>query len=291
MTPKLQASPLRCSPRTTRCTWATPSTDAPGDAVRIEKNGQAIVSMDDWRRLAPPKHPGHWVPGRSALELARAWCGAAGPAMPAGLRELLDSRPETRNLRVDVVHPEHRIVFDEHGGEPRNADLAFVGEGPTGRVAVTVEAKADEPFGPTVGEAMAAALERAVGNPRSRGTERILGLVRALFNPAEKGQPFLTELQYQLLTGLAGTLAYAAESGARTAAFVVHEFITSKTRDERHAKNARDLESFLRRLGLLRPGDTQYTGFLGPVRVPASKHVPRSVDVLVGKVVTDVRSQ
>src|SRR5690606_10274883 len=64
------------------------------------------------------------------------------------------------------VFPERRIAFDSHAGEPRNADLAFVGVGPAGRVAVTIEAKADEPFGDTVAATLSSALERAVARAR-----------------------------------------------------------------------------------------------------------------------------
>jgi hypothetical protein len=46
--------------------------------MRIEKSGQRIQSLEDWRRLAPPKTDEHWVEGRSALEAARAWLEGAG---------------------------------------------------------------------------------------------------------------------------------------------------------------------------------------------------------------------
>ncbi len=88
--------------------------------------------------------------------------------MTEALRQLLDSREETRGMAIDTVLPEHRMLFDSHGGEPRNADLAFVGETPTGKVAVTIEAKADEPFGATVSETLAAALERGIETPADR---------------------------------------------------------------------------------------------------------------------------
>lgn len=48
--------------------------------MAVSKGGQPIRSLDDWRRLAPPKSPHHWVRGRSAQELARAWLDAEGIA-------------------------------------------------------------------------------------------------------------------------------------------------------------------------------------------------------------------
>ncbi len=137
--------------------------------MRTLKNGQPITSVCDWESLAGPKADYQWAKGGSAFELAEAWCGSGTPAMPDALRQLLDSREETRGVTVDVVLPEHRIPFDSHGGEPRDADLAFVGETPTGKVAVTIDAKADEPFGTTVAETLAAALERGIEAPESRG--------------------------------------------------------------------------------------------------------------------------
>jgi hypothetical protein len=61
--------------------------------------------------------------------------------------ELLASHAATRGVRLIDGVPEARIFFDRLGGEPRNADLALREEGADGPVAVTVEAKADEPFG------------------------------------------------------------------------------------------------------------------------------------------------
>jgi hypothetical protein len=38
-----------------------------------------IDSFKDWERLAPPKGANQWLDGRSAMELARAWCGDGAP--------------------------------------------------------------------------------------------------------------------------------------------------------------------------------------------------------------------
>jgi hypothetical protein len=258
--------------------------------MRVEKDGQSIASIEDWRTLAPPKRGDQWVEGRSACELARAWCGTGRPAMPDVLHALLQTRLETTNLLVNLAHPEHGIVFDDCGGEPRNADLAFVGEGSSGRVAVTIEAKADEPFGETVGEALAAALERAAKNPRSRGVDRIVGLARALFGGQKDARPPIVALRHQLLTGLAGTLAYAAETQSTLAVFVVHEFVTNQTSDDKHAANAADLNLFLRRLSPDAGIPLETGRLLGPLVVPGGSLVPTNIGVLIGKVVTDVRS-
>ena len=254
--------------------------------MRIDKNGRQVASLDNWKRFAGPKTDDQWVPGRSAYELARAWVGTGVPTMPDDFRALLDSRPETRDLSVDLVNPEHRIKFDDRGGEPRNADLAFLGRVGTRTVAVTVEAKADEPFGSTIADTVADALERGLKNNRSGGVGRAQDLIRALLPVRFKGLPHLGKLRYQLLTAIAGTLAYAVEHEAALGVLVVHEFDTYKTQAERHARNAADYGAFLHRLGGGSAGQQEPTGLQGPFVVPGSPLFETVPPILIGKVTT-----
>jgi hypothetical protein len=80
--------------------------------MRIEKDGKPIRTVQDWREQAPPKSKHQWVEGRSAYELAHAWCGLGKPAMPEALRLLLDSREETRGFVPELAFPEHRIPLN-----------------------------------------------------------------------------------------------------------------------------------------------------------------------------------
>ena len=257
--------------------------------MQIVKDGNRITSIADWEKFAPPKSRRQWVEGRSAYELARAWCGSGTVAMPPDLRELLESRQETRELSVHSVTPEERIRFDPHGGEPRNADLAFIGQTPAASVAVTIEAKADEPFSGTVAETLSAALERLVRNPRSKGVARVVGLSRALFHPAAEGQPKIATLRYQLMTATAATLAYASRHGASLAVLVIHEFVTPKTRDTRHVFNAADYRSFLSRLSGRPQPESQEGGLVGPLILPGAPLFEGVCPLLIGKVVTGRR--
>jgi hypothetical protein len=206
--------------------------------------------------------------------------------MPANIRGLLDSRRETRALSVDLAIPEYRIAFDTHGGEPRNADVVFVGRNAEATIAVTVEAKADETFGATVAQTMADALERLIVNPRSHGVRRVEDLVRSLLPVRGKGQPKAATLRYQLLTAAAGTLAYAGQVGASTAVMLVHEFVTDKTTDEKHAQNEADYAAFLHRVSGRRPSSPEMTRLLGPFKVPGAPMFGSPASLLVGKVVT-----
>jgi hypothetical protein len=51
------------------------------------------------------------------------------------------------------------VTFDGVGG-PRNADLNLIGRSKRGPVVISVEAKADETYGGTVGQALKSAAQR-----------------------------------------------------------------------------------------------------------------------------------
>lgn len=262
--------------------------------MRVIKAEVPIASVAEWQVQAGPKHPVQWAEGRSAQELAEAWFRTGEPAMPREFRDLLESRAETRGLDVKEVYPECQIRFDRRRGEPRNADLAFVGEAPGGhRVAVTVEAKADEPFGPTIAEALVAALEQRLVSPRSKAVDRIEDLVVSILRSqrrpdGRKERVSLGRLRYQLLAAVAGTLAFAARNDAPLAALVVHEFVTDRTRDARHHANAADLREFIERLGA--SSSSAGPWLVGPISIPGAPLFRPGAELLIGKVVTNLRS-
>ena len=68
------------------------------------------------------------------------------PCVPVDIQRLLESSRYLRDVVIDCVLPEHKIRFDGIPGEPRNADLAIAAHDPAGKVAITIEGKADEAF-------------------------------------------------------------------------------------------------------------------------------------------------
>jgi hypothetical protein len=248
--------------------------------MSIAKAGHPIASLADWVRYAPPKSPHHWVDGRSAKELARAWLEGGGVTMPHEVLAVLASHPRFDDVLSWDAEPEARLRFDAFPGEPRNSDLLVIAKDAFGPYVLTVEAKADEPYGDTLGDVLAAALERRIENPRSNGIARIEGLATLLLKPRSEGQPKAGNLRYQLFTACAGTLAEAHRRGSIRAVMLVHEFITPATSSVKHARNASDLQVFLSRLSgrsdrLVRDGELQgpfvFSGYPG-------------VEVFVGKV-------
>lgn len=247
--------------------------------LRIEKGDRSISSVEDWFRIAPPKEGlRQWLDGRSAKELAKAFLETGLPAVPAEIGALLSSHEALGAIDLSTASPEHQIALDRFRGETRNADLVAVGTGKLGRIAVTVEAKADESFGRTIGEELARA------SSRSNVPRRIAVLSQAMFGQTG---PQFSSLRYQLLHGSAGSLIFAKEQTATAAIFVVLEFCGPSCNKENLERNRRDLESFLEAfqassLPLL-------NGRLcGPYRIPGGEFVPAGIPLFVGKATQNV---
>jgi hypothetical protein len=266
--------------------------------IRFAKGTEEIRNIGDWSALAPPKSTEHWKPGRSAMESAHAWCGADGASVPKEIRALLESNPQTRGVTLSRGEPEKRIVFDTAGGESRNADVALLGTDSRGKtIAITIEAKADESFGLTFQQTVAASVERMVSGKPSNGVQRAEALARALLPPRRVGKavplaertPSLGPLRYQLFTAVAGTLAFAHQSGAETAIFIIHEFVTDCTTDEDQKSNALDLDAFVRRLsdGTIRMLRSEE--IVGPFHVSDNPFWSSKPALYIGKVTKNIR--
>jgi len=254
--------------------------------MRIAKNGRSILSLDDWFAFAPPKMGARqWVAGRSARELAEAWFPRAGePSVPPELAALLNSSADVGLIRLHAAEPECSVRFDDLRGEPRNCDLAVIGESALGVVAVSIEAKADETFGRPVANELESAEDRV-----SKLPERLGRLARALFGLRDS-QP-IRALHYQLIHGTAAALAFAQQRKASLAVFAVHEFVTNLTEDRKHDANAHALDQFV---GFLTKGEIiSVPGgrLLGPFRVPGNKHIPGEMPLYIGKAQRNVRKQ
>jgi Domain of unknown function (DUF6946) len=244
-------------------------------SVRIIKD---IYTVEDWFRLAPPaRGDRHWVDGRSAKELAKAWCGkASDPAVPIELQELLSTHPDINGVVILEAIPEHKVRFDKIRGEPRNTDLVCIGKRANQRIAISIEAKADKPFGELIADVLR--------TPRpSRRPERVEKLCLALFGRQLAELPEIAELRYQLLHGVAAALAYAGQVNASRALFVVHEFVKQVTDTKR---NERDLNNFL---NLLVSGAFPIQRRLcGPVFVHGNEHIPKEIPLYLGKIRTEI---
>ena len=187
--------------------------------MHLERHGRTIATVDDWFQHARPLGgERQWRDGRSAKELAKAWCGEGGaPAPPRRSARLLSSKPALAHLEFRVGYPEHRVPFDA-----LRTDLAVLCDGPVGRVAISIEAKADETFGRTVGEEIVNAAAQWAFEERIGNLDRLRDLVRAILPTRQTGEAVVGQLRYRLLTAIAGAWAFASQHDARVAVLVVH---------------------------------------------------------------------
>ena len=257
--------------------------------MRITKNGQLIQSVEDWLRYAPPKGGAEqWRDGRSAKEFARAWVESGSVSVPDELVALLSSHPDTQSAVLENGEPEARLAFDRRVGEVRNADLAVRAVSGSAPLALTIEAKADEPFDQLVPNTLADALDRILERGRGGGIDRVRDLATSLLHPPARGLPPLRLLRYQLLTAVAGSLAWARQLEAPRAVLVIHEFQTSQTSTRELQRNAQDLDLFVARLtaGALR--GLAVGSLVGPIRVPGDPLFDKPADLYLGKIVRRV---
>lgn len=253
----------------------------------ISKNGNVITSIDDWYRFAPPTSPSHWVDGRSAKEVARAWLEGNPELLPPEVNAALNGHSNFGSVRSWDAEPEMQLPFDGFAGEPRNSDLVVIANDSIGAYVLAVEAKADEPYGDKVAVTFAAALERRIDNPRSNGVARLEGLASMLLQPRIPDSPKATDLRYQLLTACAGAVAEAARRKIPRAVMLVHEFITPLTTNANHERNAVDLQNFLSRV----TGTAHEKIIDGRLYGPFAISSVEGVQLYIGKVTRNLRAE
>ncbi len=87
-----------------------------------------IRTVDGWLEWAGPlRGRAQWKRGRSAMEVARAWCGAGPARVPAELEALLASNPAVGQIEVATVIPELPTPLGDVSRGARRHDLILLG--------------------------------------------------------------------------------------------------------------------------------------------------------------------
>lgn len=161
------------------------------------------VGPNDWQRfLADPEK--QWKRGYSAMATALSWEAANG--LPPEIADLLGGAPE-----LLLAIPEHKVALPG-GRRESQCDVFALVRISDETIAIAIEAKVNEPFGPTIGEWMVNASKGKV--ERMRFICDLLGL-NAL--PPE-------ELRYQLFHRTAAAVLEAKRFKTDRAAMVVQSF-------------------------------------------------------------------
>jgi hypothetical protein len=275
-----------------------------GNPFPISGSGEPIRTLDDWRQFAPPKNPvRQWKEGRSAQELARYWLREnVSRTLPEQINALLKVREQTKAFEATEGFAELKTPLDNYGGETRNHDLVIIGTANSDRTLITIEGKADEPFGSTsIGRYFAERLQ-VTGSKVPDRIKRLCNQVFGVEFNIQDHQADLGLLRYQLLTAVAGTLIEAANRQAVQAVFLVQEFRSRRdegrqVQETSHGnltRNFNDLTAFLTRLPKQPPEviPTVNQDFLvGPFLLPGGEDVAQDFPLFIGKVSMSIASQ
>lgn len=144
------------------------------------------------------------------------------PRLPSEIIQVLEGSKEQSlsNLELLVAIPEWEVELP--GGDTASqTDILAITRNVSGLVILGVEAKVDEPFGPTLQEKKSGASEGQLG--RIAYLEQELGLTT----------PFEDHIRYQLLHRTVSALLTARSFHAPVAVMLVHSFSqVSKWRDD-----------------------------------------------------------
>ena len=165
----------------------------------------------DWQPLLA-KPTLHWKKSYSAMTTAACWEASNGD-LPAEVRKTLEAsgQSELNGLKLLAAIPEWEVTLPG-GQRPSHTDVMALASNEEGLVVIGVEAKVDEPFGPTLGE-------KRLESSNGQG-ERIdyLHSVLGLKKPLKDG------IRYQLLHRTVSAIRTAQDFHASSAVMLVHSF-------------------------------------------------------------------
>ena len=217
------------------------------------------ASPQDWQRfLTEPEK--QWRSGYSARELAIAWEKANGfpSEFQAGFKKIADAN--LQNLEMLLAIPEYQVALPGGGRASQNDLFVLARTENQGLVAMMVEGKVAEPFGPKLSKWLQNA---------SKGKQQ-----RLKYLCAELGLPdqLPGEIGYQLLHRTASAIIEAKRFNARYGMMIVHSFSAAH-------KWFEDYQAFLKLFGI--------TGAVNEVVKLAERE---SVSIYVGWVVGKIQA-
>ena len=168
-------------------------------------------SGKDWQPLLGKPNL-HWKKGRSAMSAAACW-EENQPNLPSEITQILDSSKDQSisGLKLLVAFPEWKVELPG-GNTASQTDILAIARNDSGLVVLGVEAKVDEPFGPTLGE------------KKSNASKGQLDRISFLEQELKRNTPFNDHIRYQLLHRTVSALLTARSFHASVAIMLVHSF-------------------------------------------------------------------
>lgn len=251
----------------------------------FDKN-KIIKDINDWFELCPPARGlKHWKDGRSAKELAKDWTINKGDP----LLNILRNTEKFPGIKFIEAAPEFESKFDNYRGKGRQHDLLVLGEDNDGELLIGIEAKADETFGEKIGKYYAEAQKKISNNINTNVAHRIDDLNKNLFGNTNIKD--IVDLRYQLLHGIAGTVAEAKNRGIKRAIFVVSTYKSNDPKlfnPVKHAENSKDLDEFVKYLSENKINKIVENKIEGPFKFKASKYLSSDLELYILKIETSI---
>lgn len=247
----------------------------------FDKN-KIINSINEWKDICPPEGgEKQWKDGRSAKELAKEWIKNKGKY----LETLLDSYEEFKGINFTMASPEYESKFDDYRGKGRQHDLLVLAEDKKGEVLISIEAKADEPFGKIIKDHYLNSIVDRINGVSTKAPDRIENLLSNIFGKNIGIAVF--NLRYQLLYAIAGTIAEAKRRNIKRAIFVVNTFCSQDNKNfnhDKHLRNMNDLDQFIRYLSNNSIDNISNNAIIGPFNTMDNKYLSSKIDLYILKI-------
>ena len=194
-----------------------------------------IDTLDKWFKYCPPqKGEKQWKDLYSAKEMAKFWLSQ---------KNQNDFQKFIKNIipdfEYDYLIPEFESNFDNFGS-PRKHDLFIAGT--NNRAIVTIEGKANEPFGKNeFGTEFINSIKTKIETPDSNKLNRIINLYQNYFH--SNGNSLV--IMYQILHWFAGSLIDAIKQSSENVVMVLQEFKNSNTDSDIVSVHHNDFDNFV----------------------------------------------
>ena len=227
-----------------------------------------ITTVDDWLQHCPPMDSSRqWVPKRSAVEMANFWVKSECQNEFISFLKTYD-----KDLAFQYAVPEIATKFDNYKNARKN-DLCIFASSRNRQVLISIEGKADEPFGDNLfGQQWINSINEV--NSSSKKLNRIVGLYQRFDQ-----QNDILKLRYQLTYWLAGSIDEAIRNNIDTVYLIVQEFHSDQTTNKKVTTNKNDLDNFIEFISKSRYKTVEPNKVIGPV----SNEFTKNINLFIGK--------